>query len=756
MSKKTTKRALAMSFVSVFLCVCMLVGTTFAWFTDSVTSSNNVIKSGKLDVEMSWADGKTDPANTTWKDASQGAIFNYDKWEPGYVEVRHIKIENKGTLALKYQLNIIANGEVSDLADVIDVYYADPAEQVATRDALDGKTPMGTLTQALAGMSTTASGNLKAGESDTITIALKMQESATNEYQNKSIGSAFAVQLLATQLTYEKDSFDELYDQNAGYAVEVNSADALADALRGGGLVKLTGDIAVTESMTVPAGATAVLDLNGNEITAAFAKGAGAVLTNNGTLTIKDGTIKNTVTNGDAAIRNKGTLTLDGAEIVGAPIADGGYPSYALDNYGKLTVEDGSSITSDRGAIYMNDGSDVAINGGNIAVTDTLGTRVLTAHVIYAKGSNSKLTINDGNFALNYAAAGDTGASVICPAGATIDVYGGNFSYAGTTGGQSGIFQNYMGYSASLVNIYGGTYNDTTFNGSYYHNPLLATGYEATDNGDGTWTVGPKKITVSNATDIAAGGAFELTEDVTYDSDISNDVTIDLNGKTFEATYSYELKDNADLTMTGGNYEVNGTYGHVDVRPSTAEGSEVVFEDVNFSYNKLGPTYGTCTNRLGSVVEVCATVADAKSVVIFKNCTFNNAQVVIEGMSSKTGVVDVTFENCTFNALTSSAPIEVMNYVKGTIKVVGCTFNLECTSSLASAIDVTNNPSTAVTVTAENNTINAVAATPTDSSVTGVDVVKVNGTPANIKFISISGTTSSATETGTVKTGIAG
>ena len=219
MSKKTTKRALAMSFVSVFLCVCMLVGTTFAWFTDSVTSSNNIIKSGTLDVTMEWADGTKDPASVTWTDASTGAIFNYDKWEPGYTEVRHIKIENKGTLALKYQLNIIPNGVVSELANVIDVYFIDPAQQVADRTALTDTYKIGTLAQVLAGMPASTSANLPADKDDTVTIALKMQETADNKYQNKSIGTDFSVQLVATQLEAEFDSFNNQYDANAPFSV---------------------------------------------------------------------------------------------------------------------------------------------------------------------------------------------------------------------------------------------------------------------------------------------------------------------------------------------------------------------------------------------------------------------------------------------------------------------------------------------------------------------------------------------------------
>jgi len=266
MTKKNgTKRSLLMSAVALVLCFSMLIGTTFAWFTDSVTSSGNIIASGKLDVEMMWADGTEDPnaAATVWTDASTGAIFDNDKWEPGYVEVRHIKIENKGTLALKYKLDIIASGVVSDLADVIDVYDSDPAVQVADRAALDNETPMGTLRAALAGMATTATGELDANTSDTITIALKMKESAGNEYMDKSIGSNFSVQLLATQLTAEEDSFDDQYDVNAP-KTEVTTAAELQKVLNEGGYAVLAADITAENNkrFDVPAGITAVLDLN--------------------------------------------------------------------------------------------------------------------------------------------------------------------------------------------------------------------------------------------------------------------------------------------------------------------------------------------------------------------------------------------------------------------------------------------------------------------------------------------------------------
>lgn len=256
MKRKTTHHALLMSIMSLLLCITMLVGTTFAWFTDTVTSTGNIIKSGSLDVSMHWADGKTDPAAASWTDASVGAIFNSKLWEPGYVEVRHIKISNVGTLALKYQLNIAANGDVSALADVIDVYFLDPAAKIENRFVLDSIAPIGTLSKVLSGMPENTSGELSAGDSAMITLALKMREDAGNEYQELEIGSDFAVQLLATQQTEEFDSFDDQYDVNSEFlAINksfsiVNSNGTLGEA------VVMTADMPYgTMTVTVPAGA---------------------------------------------------------------------------------------------------------------------------------------------------------------------------------------------------------------------------------------------------------------------------------------------------------------------------------------------------------------------------------------------------------------------------------------------------------------------------------------------------------------------
>ena len=144
------KRTKLISVLIILLCLSLCVGATYAYFTDSVKSDGNIIKSGKLDVTMEWANGTADPdgENTVWTDASKGAIFNYDLWEPGYTEVRHIRIKNAGNLAFQYKLVIVANGEVTELADVIDVYYFAEDEALVREDIADAEY-LGTLAEVL-------------------------------------------------------------------------------------------------------------------------------------------------------------------------------------------------------------------------------------------------------------------------------------------------------------------------------------------------------------------------------------------------------------------------------------------------------------------------------------------------------------------------------------------------------------------------------------------------------------------------------
>ena len=151
--------------MALILCFSMLMGTTFAWFTDSVTSENNIIKSGSLKVAMDYAD-KYEGDTTAWTDASTGAIFDYQYWEPGYSEVKFIRITNKGDLALQFKLDIIpavaaVAGEIN-LADVIDVYsvIADNAAELGNLASLNLDSKDSWATVASAGTLTSLMGDV--------------------------------------------------------------------------------------------------------------------------------------------------------------------------------------------------------------------------------------------------------------------------------------------------------------------------------------------------------------------------------------------------------------------------------------------------------------------------------------------------------------------------------------------------------------------------------------------------------------------
>ena len=59
MKNFSSKKALFLSVISMVICVSMLIGSTFAWFTDSATANVNTIQAGNLDVELVGKDGKT-------------------------------------------------------------------------------------------------------------------------------------------------------------------------------------------------------------------------------------------------------------------------------------------------------------------------------------------------------------------------------------------------------------------------------------------------------------------------------------------------------------------------------------------------------------------------------------------------------------------------------------------------------------------------------------------------------------------------
>ena len=227
-NRKSTKRALLGSVMAMVLCMAMLVGATFAWFTDTASTNVNKIQAGNLDValEMQNADGKWVSAEGKTLDFVKAADAKGEAilWEPGCTyELPALRIRNNGNLALKYKVAITGINGSAKLNTVIDWTIGDVA--------------MGTEQ------------HLAAGESNAFTIKGHMWESAGNDYMNESI-DGIAITVVATQDTVESDSFNNTYDANATYPVV-----AVGDVNTDGDTVLKDKEEDHTIQVTVPAGA---------------------------------------------------------------------------------------------------------------------------------------------------------------------------------------------------------------------------------------------------------------------------------------------------------------------------------------------------------------------------------------------------------------------------------------------------------------------------------------------------------------------
>ena len=228
-NRKSTKRALLGSVMAMVLCLAMLVGATFAWFTDTASTGVNKIQAGKLDVALEMKD-----ASGNWVSA-EGKTLNWVKaaageqvlWEPGCTyTLPELRVVNNGNLALKYKVTITGINGSAKLNEVIDW---------TINDADINLTEM----------------QLKAGEEGAaFTIKGHMQESAGNEYMNESI-DGIAITVVATQNTVESDSFNNTYDANATYPVV-----AVGDVNTDGDTVIQDREKDPTVIATIPAGST--------------------------------------------------------------------------------------------------------------------------------------------------------------------------------------------------------------------------------------------------------------------------------------------------------------------------------------------------------------------------------------------------------------------------------------------------------------------------------------------------------------------
>ena len=436
-SSKSTKRALVSSALAILMCVAMLIGTTFAWFTDTASTGVNKIQAGNLDIELqmkdndgNWvnAEGKTLPFLVEGKIPAEGTQI---LWEPGCTYyVPEVRVLNKGNLAVKFEYLPEALGVTGKLAEVL-TFTAKTFDKEGNEDPDINIEPE----------------VLKPGEaSPAWSFGYHMLESAGNEYQNAT-ATGMCVTVVATQATYEKDSFDDQYDKDAEYPILVTTGDELQAIVS-----KATAPVNIvlmnsitTNNFVIPEDKDVTLDLNGRTVTNAEAH----TILNKGHLTLKDSSADKSgqiisLKGNTAALRNGdhavcvvegGTISRDGAN---------GNTWHVVENFGKMTfnggkvvLKHGNGFAITNGWNYFDPGAstthavmeinaleldtdssgikncrygDLTVNNVNVASTgywalsnDYLGTAVinggtLTSTSFKAVSNGAAMTVNGGTF----------------------------------------------------------------------------------------------------------------------------------------------------------------------------------------------------------------------------------------------------------------------------------------------------------------------------------------------------------------------
>ena len=590
-NKRATKRALLTSVTALVMCVVMLAGTTFAWFTDTASTGVNKIQAGNLDVALEMNTGTKE--NPNWENA-EGKTLQFKKaagapadeqvlWEPGCTyELPELRVVNKGNLALKYIIKVTGietNHEVvpgePNLKDVINWTIKYGTNKVEDNT---GDTPVVT------GYS------LNPGASDVVTIKGEMDKNAGNEYQGLSIDGV-SVTVYATQMTAEFDSIDNKYDKDAQYPTD---ADALQNALTVGGNIVLAGD--ADPAAAIVATKTATINANGKTIA-------------------NTGDVWDTNSNSWSLIsaRENADLTITGNGTFKAKEND----CYAVD------VQDGATVTIENGtfignihAVYVLKGT-AYIKGGFYSVqqkypdASKANEFVLNCYDANRKAGTAKIIVTGGTF-VNFnpadcKAEGD-GTNFVAPGYKVVsEVHGADTWYT--------VVPNTVSDQTELNNAISG-----------------ATGAVGVQLPAGTYTLPTDKMANKDVTIIGTKDTVIDMKNVATGQGTSN-AKIALEGVTVEF---------ANATYKGFQHTGKLTYKDCTIiGQQFLYATEVEFINCTFEQNSNG-AYNVWTYGAGNVLfKNCTFNCFGKSVLIYRE-------------SSSVGQT-VEFQNCKFKASDSVA-----------------------------------------------------------------------------------------------------
>ncbi len=712
--KKNTKSALLLSVVSIIVCCTMLLGTTMAWFTDSVTSARNQIVAGNLDVELTY-----EVEGDFVKVTDQTKLFSEVKlWEPGVVVYETIKVANVGNLALKYNFELaeLAYNTVTvdnvayDLSDVIKVGVvtnADTADRNALVASVDEWFDLDDFVLA-------SNAELLAGEeTEPTTIVLYWAPSDSDNIYNLNNGKVaddntdklyieFGLNLFATQLTYEEDSFDNEYDESAT-ATRVSTAEDLIAAIANGGEIALANDITISSKLNITSD-TVIYGL-GNTLT--YTGGDRAIdvtkETNGADLTIKDLVIDINSGYCERGINynTNGTLVLDNVTLGGGTKA----------TYG----------------VNLPGSSD----GAKVEIVDCDITALIALNVW---GENAVVNVTDSNLS-NYdkteiedyvAVALNSDGSGNAAEGAVVTIIGGSVTAKDQNGDPCIAFRNMTATGSifvsgtTVVGIDGVTTTAATVrykdgNGNYYNEfYACSTLQDAID----------KAAESSNAVVVLIGNR-EISESIT----VNGDVVLDLNGYTLTTTNTTDglpiyLKSgkltvlNGTLALDGSEESAHGTYNSaIGYEPDT----ELVVDNVTFKgVTGINGTWkadgavkisvSNSTFEMSSVgIAVCTGSADTVATITDCNITASGyavfgsqgSKITVNGGTYNSAVAIYAQDAGTIVTIEAGTFTGALNAVNGgEIVIKGGTFSVDPSAYLADGYVATESNGT-WTVTAE-------------------------------------------------------
>lgn len=698
MTKKNhTKRALISSAISLFLCFSMLVGTTFAWFTDSVSSARNTIVAGNLDVVLEYWNGEKYAEVT-----GETKLFDDTAlWEPGHTEVAYLKVSNAGTLALKYQLSVNFENEVigktktgADIKLSEHLVFSVVEKQIVSKDDEYTRETAVKAAGESQGIKNYESGTKpleKQGDADYVALIIYMPESVDNEANHDGINIPsiqLGVNLVATQLDaeFEKDSFGPDYDAGA-YLTNVHTTDELASALEQGASIKLGGNIDLGETtLTVPEDKAAVIDLAGYNL-------AGGNIVNNGSLTIK-GSKKNarTLSTTDAAaaevpavvyatIKNNGNLIIEGgsynsaiengekgvATIRFAEITTELHKSVAssVKNYGAMTIENTtiSSIANNGGSAIYNEGeltvNNSVLNGApnadgswpsytvnNTGIMTATNVKITSYHgAVASYGEGALVTLN--NCEIDMAGIpGFTSHGIYTSDNGSVIVNGGTYANKATDQAASG---------ASVING-AVTIIDGTFSGrieNYYGTPVIK---------GGTFSVNPNaKFLAEGFKAYEENGSFnvrfpqESFDKLIDDAQAGDTLEVPAGEYVFPAG---KIEEGMTLNCAAGT--VFKGQSKLNINGATVIGATFSNPGGTAADQTINGTFKDCTFTGANGLRWCY----AGDTVVFENCVFNGS---VYGIHFDGGANDILFKNCTISGF---------NAIGGEVEATfeGCTF----------------------------------------------------------------------------------